>query len=247
MHHRASGSVEKDIDRSYNIVTVVRGTRELVVEGMAAIAYATSELADQPIVALTCPRCGQPHIDEQKFATQPHRKHLCNTCGRNFHDPSGPSVSNPLADAYTAVGLAAPPAARPVARTLVLRSRDYEGIAIWPSNQSLLSTMSRPEEVGIHVHAWNEDSSSVIDETYREVVLDGEIIDQVQLRWLAVYNVLAHGAPIVAQACAGCGQSLLSPTRGWIEPRTTHDCVCGAVSRTRLRVFLNPLAAKTEL
>ena len=244
VHHRPVPGADKDIDDSFNIVTVTNADRLVVVEGMAAVAFSISELTRQRVVALTCGNCGEVHIDEQKFATNPHRKHLCNHCGRSFVDTTGASISNPLADIYESLELQRPAEPRPATREVDLSSRNYSAIALWPSNSAFVSTMTRPEEAGIHVHAWGLDGSKVEDETFGSVTLDGDQIDSDSLRWFGVQQVLANGAPVAAQACAGCGESLLSPTDGWIEPRTSHVCRCGATTRTRRKVFLNPLADK---
>jgi hypothetical protein len=46
-------------------------------------------------------------------------------------------------------------------------------------------------------------------------------------------------------ACSRCGTAMLSPSQGWIEAATLHTCrSCSATTRTRRRVFLNPLADK---
>ena len=44
----------------------------VVVEGMAAQAYALTILANEQVQPLACPRCGEGHIDELQFATRPH-------------------------------------------------------------------------------------------------------------------------------------------------------------------------------
>lgn len=246
VHRRPSSGAGKDLDGSFDIVTVVNGDNEVVVEGMAAVAYSLSELARQPLVALVCPRCGGSHIDEEMFATHPHKKHLCNHCGRNFSDTTGPTVSNPLADIYSQLDLERPLAPVPATRSITLNRDEYSCIAMWPSNAAIVSTMTRPEEVGIHVHAWDRNSVMVLDETYGAVELDGDTVDLDALRWLAVQVALAHGSPIISLECSECGEELLSPTSGWIRAGTTHACACGAETRTRRRVFVNPLADKDQ-
>jgi predicted RNA-binding Zn-ribbon protein involved in translation (DUF1610 family) len=245
VHHRTAAGGAKDIDSSFDIVRLHHDDRELVIEGMAAVAFSLSELAGREVTQLTCPRCGGRHIDELKFATYPHRKHVCNACGRNFWDSSGPSISNPLANAYEELSVPPPAAPQPVDRPLDLDRSHFRAIMIWPSNSAILSTMRRAEEVGIHVHAWDATGQLVLDETFSPVSLDGVAIEQDQLRALAVQRALAHGAPILAVPCNHCGASLVSPRDGWIEATTTHTCsACGDVSKTRRKVFLNPLADK---
>jgi predicted RNA-binding Zn-ribbon protein involved in translation (DUF1610 family) len=245
VHHRSQAGAEKDIDGSFDIVRLRNGDRLLVIEGMAAVAYSVSELANRSVVPLACPWCSEVHIDEQKFATYPHKKHLCNSCGRNFHDRTGPSISNPLARAYDSLGLTAPPVPLRAETPLELDRRTYAGVALWPSNSAIISTMHRPEQVGVHVHAWDDTGRQLLDETYYPVILDGEPLDEKALRLLAIQRALAHDAPIVTVACTTCGTSITSPVGTWMEPTTSHTCqACGASTRTRHRSFLNPLANK---
>ncbi len=214
---------------------------------MAAQAFALSVLTGNDVRPLVCPHCGEVRIDELTFATHPHVKHLCNSCGRNFWDRS-PSISNPLGGAQDRLGLPDLQPANQVGRCLEIRSADYGGIAIWPTNRAVVSTMSRAEDKGLHVHGWSHTGQGVINETYSPVILDGEVLDEGQVRMLAVQRFLKDNVPIVALACAECGHSILSPTEGWIEPRTRHLCdCCGAENRTHRKAFLNPLVGKLPL
>jgi predicted RNA-binding Zn-ribbon protein involved in translation (DUF1610 family) len=243
VHHRPSATVGKDIDASFDIVEVRNTSARLTIEGLAARAFSISTLSGQVTVPLACPRCGEVHIDELKFATRGHRKHQCNSCGRDFwHQTS--TISNPLAAAHAVLGLPEPPAPRRVDRPLDLDTSDYTAVALWPSNTAFINTMTRPEESGIHVHAW-VGARLDLDDTYAPVVLDGELIDEEVLRALVVQRSLAAGAPVVALACSSCGNQLLSPADGWVEPTTTHICAsCSATTKTRRKSFVNPLAEK---
>lgn len=246
VHRRTAGDDRKDIDGSFDIVAVHNGDLTLVIEGTAAAAYSISELSNREVAALKCTHCGEIHIDELKFATRPHAKHLCNSCGRNFFDRQ-PSISNPLAEANKQLGLPQPPPSERADRPLAIAEGEYAGMALWPSNAAIVSTMSRPEEKGIHVHAWGADGELVIDETYSPVVIDGQTIEEADLRLLAVQRALAHGAPVISKDCDGCGRTLCSPTEGWVEPVTVHRCGwCGTETRTRRRCFLNPLADRFD-
>lgn len=245
VHRRRSTQAAKDIDRSYDIVVLRSGVGEVAIEGMPAVAYSISELSGRDVTALRCPHCGSEHIDEKMFATFPHRKHLCNGCGRNFRDSSGPSISNPLTDVGGKLGVpTAPPPVR-AAPTLQLQAGDYDGIALWPSNAAIFNNMTRPEEEGIHVHAWQQ-GQLVVDDTYAQVTLDGDVLDEQALRALQVQRALAEGAPIVDIPCAGCGAAFVSPTGGYTQPTTSHTCPsCGHLTKTRRKSFLNPLAASS--
>lgn len=242
VHRRRQPTAEKDIDQSFDIVTVHNGNMQVLVEGTSAVAASISELTGRSVVPLTCRHCGEVHLDELKFATRPHSKHLCNSCGRNFRDKQ-PSISNPLADAYERLGIEEPPKPATVDRPLSIRSHELSALAIWPSNTALISTMTRPEEIGLHVHGWDLAGDMVLDETYSYVTLDGVALDPEQVRLLAVQRALAHGAPIISLSCGGCGSALTMPLEDWVEPTTAHPCArCGKVTRTSRRSFVNPLA-----
>ena len=243
IHFRDEAGGKKQIDSSYDIVRVRSGDRALVIEGMAAQAFSISRLTGNEVEPLNCPHCLEGHIDELAFATQRHVKHLCNACGRNFWH--SPSVSNPLGGAQARLGLPDPPPPRRVNRPLKISSQNYAGIAIWPSNGAIISTMSRPEDRGLHVHAWSHSGELEVDETYWPVVLEGDRLDEDMVRMMAVQRALATGAPINSLACTDCGHSILSPSSGYIQPATRHTCdACGAENRTRRKSFLNPLADK---
>lgn len=247
VHHRPDATTLKDIDGSFDIVRVHNGDKSMTIESMAAMAYSTSELAGHQVKAMTCPNCGAVHIDELKFATFPHRKHQCNRCGRNFWDKEAPSISNPLANAPQQLGLGPRVPGQEVDRTLRLSRSDYSSIALWPSNSAIITNGTRREEIGVHVHTWDYEGRQAVDETYSPVYLDGGAVDERMLRVLAVQRALAHTTPIISLACCSCGEALVSPRTGWVEPGTNHVCqVCDAVNKTRRRVFLNPLATPAK-
>ena len=252
VHHRPEAGGIKDVDRSFDIVRVHKDGNTEIIEGMAAQAFAISVLAQVQVQPLKCTHCGESHIDELIFATLPHVKHLCNGCGRYFWNRPA-SISNPLGDTQIRLGLPVP-SVQQVDRPLEIASSDYTGVAIWPSNRAIITTMSRPEDKGLHVHAWSDAGTLEIDETYSPVILDGEVLDERLVRILAVQRILAdhpsnnaHQVPVISLACIECGHSI-SPAQRKFEPSTRHTCdVCGAENRTRRRSFLNPLADKGNL
>jgi hypothetical protein len=249
VHRRLASGEPKVTDDSFDIVRIrAANGQTLTIETMAAQAFSISELSGQQVIVLTCPKpgCRYRHIDELKFATNPHVKHLCNKCGRNFRERE-PSIGNPLADAYETLGIARPPGQSLVSRPLDLKRAEYSGIALWASNSAIVSNRNSPEDRGIHVHAWDHSGRQSVDDTFYPVYLDGEEIDEAALRSLNVQRELSHGAPIRSAACVDCGTSIISPSQGWIEPVTKHVChKCGAESKTRNRSLLNPLAPKQQ-
>lgn len=40
-----------------------------------------TNLVEPVPIRLTCPECGELHIDEGEFATKPHHTHSCQRCG----------------------------------------------------------------------------------------------------------------------------------------------------------------------
>ena len=46
---------------------------------------------------LKCKSCSAAHLDEGAWAAKPHRKHVCNVCGKLWMGPNETTVGNPLA------------------------------------------------------------------------------------------------------------------------------------------------------
>jgi hypothetical protein len=59
---------------------------------------------------------------------------------------------------------------------------NYEGhsYTIWASTPAVVWTAARPQELGIHVHV-HDGPTRVVDETFGEVVLDGELLNRADL------------------------------------------------------------------
>ena len=56
-----------------------------------ATAEAATEPAPIPMV-LTCPSCGERHIDRDSFAVRPHHTHACQHCGLTWRPAIVPTV-----------------------------------------------------------------------------------------------------------------------------------------------------------
>lgn len=53
----------------------------ITASGPVSISSGGSDV-DAPIpMRLTCPECGELHVDEGEFATKPHHTHSCQSCG----------------------------------------------------------------------------------------------------------------------------------------------------------------------
>ena len=75
------------------LADLVRSWLARSVPAAAGSAAATAPSPPEPIPArLTCPACGQLHVDEGEFATRPHHTHACQHCGMTWRPAVVPTV-----------------------------------------------------------------------------------------------------------------------------------------------------------
>jgi len=243
VHARKQPSGPKDIDHTYVMVRVVNGDQTITLDEASCLAFLLSSIAGQPMVELTCHWCGWTHLDRDIFAVEPHRKHLCNRCGRNFWHNT-PTISNPAATVRR-LGVAAPLAPQPAMADLALRTRDFSTFALWASNPAILWTCAEPEQEGIHVHAWDQAGILIRDETYRRVNIDGADIDVGQLRLLMAQQVvLGDSRRIVGLTCPQCGAVHADRGLAAFKPTSNKPCsTCGTTFPTpgHRRLVSNPI------
>ena len=193
-----------------------------------------------------CTLCGHSHLDKDWFSVHPHRRHLCAGCGRHFRDV-GISVGNPLTG-LRGVGGKRPKVARATKRCRI-RQADYPGgIMIWGSNPAIVWTGQRSELEGIHVHAFAEPGSERpdVDETFAEVVVDGQLLQPAIVRTLMAQSALPHLAGrVLSMRCRGCAGEAFDAGAAAFSPAVVHTCTtCGGevVGAGRFRrVVANPL------
>ena len=253
VHARGSSDGSKEIDATFDGV-LIRSRRDLVdlqqtlITSEVAVNYYLSRFVGQQIRFLRCPRCDEMHLDAGYFAVKPHRRHLCHGCGRYFNDDRK-AVSNPIAALHASGLLPAEvlPPVRP-SRVLTIRQLDFPaGIQVWASNPALIWTADRPEEEGLHVHAFTAPDNIAIDETYAEVTLDGVRLDEVQVQYAMAQGALQHVAnKVIGFRCPRCGSSHFDQGDRALFPHSKHVCdECGeaftAPGRRRL-VVGNPFA-----
>jgi transposase-like protein len=229
--HARRNDRAKEIDATYDEV-VLRYQRDLletgrcIINAEAAVAYYISNFLQRDIKQLYCTYCQELHLDKGYFAVKPHRRHLCHGCGRYFHDQSK-GVSNPIAFVrahHRRPGSADKPI-RPD-RPLELQQADYPGgIQIWASNPALLWTADRPEEEGIHVHAFSEPGKYAVDETFSSVVIDGVKLDEVQVQYLMAQQALPYiSNKIVSLKCPKCDAAHFDQRDLAFFPHAQHTC-----------------------
>jgi hypothetical protein len=171
VHARRESDGEKEIDATYDAVRM-KYRRDLLDEGQTiitrdtAVNFYISRFLKRDVKYLFCIHCGELHLDADYFAVHPHRTHLCHGCGKLFKD-SARSISNPIALLRFRSGVTAPPDAIRPQRELVATQAEFPGgIQIWASNPALVWTAERPEEQGLHVHAYDREGHRVVDDTY---------------------------------------------------------------------------------
>jgi hypothetical protein len=251
VHARPTPESEKELDFTYRAVRLLeKGLPDegAVVSEIDAIYYMISSVFGFPMIFVTCTHCGWPHLDKDWFSVHPHRRHLCAGCGKHFYDQVT-GIGNPIVGVREACGFEEHKVA-PAAKTLDIKQSEYPGgIQIWGSNSAFLWTQPKHEEEGVHVHAYLEGQTEpTVDETFREVTIDGTQLDPVMVRVLMAQNVmpLLKGR-VRSMDCPNCGHPRLDAGEAAYVPAPTHTCSeCGrqfpTPGRTR-NVVANPLPA----
>jgi hypothetical protein len=251
VHARPEAGSAKGIDDTFDVVHLIGAGTEhnsptVTVTSDAAISYYLSRFQNRDVVSLRCPLCNEAHLDSDVFAISPHRRHLCYGCGFYFYDKQR-SVSNPLA-AVEGTQQSKRLRRRPD-RTLDIRQVDFPGgIQVWASNPALLWTADRPEEEGLHLHAFAGTGEILLDETYALVKIDGKLLSEAQIQYLMVQQCLSNlQGRIVSARCPTCSEMHFDVGDLAFRAHDSHECShCGRsfVVPGRLRtVVSNPFVA----
>lgn len=248
VHARMAEDSEKQLDRTFRAVRIVGKEIPhggLYVDELDAIYYMATTVFGYSTRHVRCTHCGYSHLDRDWFSVHPHARHLCAGCGKYFSDTQS-GIGNPICGVRDACRIRAS-APRPSSRILNIRQADYPGgIQIWGSNPAFIWTSSKPEEEGIHVHAYRNDESPEVDETYGEVHIDGITLDSKMVRLLMAQAILPSLKDrLAALSCTSCRMMILSEGEFAFTPVTIHRCnQCGHEVRTSGRVrkvVSNPL------
>lgn len=186
VHARMTPTGKKVIDKTFSALSIILDEPlklsqiKIHVTPTAALAYLDAVVKERDLDVNRCGYCSTPHLDLGYFAQNAHRMHLCGNCGREFRVKET-RVSNPLLmlsqylEKKERISINAP-------KTLNINSRDYGGgLEVWSSTPAIVWTFDKPEEVGIHVHAYDSNDKRVIDDTFSEVVLDGIALSREEL------------------------------------------------------------------
>jgi len=216
-----------------------------------AVNYYISRFLNRTIKHLYCIHCGELHLDADYFAVKPHRKHLCHACGRYFSD-SERAVSNPIALLREKSGIESGEPIRPD-RAISLQQRDFEGgIQIWGSNPALIWTAARPEDEGLHLHAYYGDGREGENNTFSEIKLDGVLLNEEHVKQYMAQSALAYMQhKVVALDCPQCGEPHFDRGELGFYPHALHLCEkCGVefgAKCNRHLVVGNPFVATKAL
>lgn len=251
VHARAKKNGNKVIDRTHRAVRLV-GSRTppegLLISEIDAVYYMVSSVFGFETCDVRCTYCEYPHLDKDWFSIHPHRRHLCAGCGKNFRD-SRVGIGNPVREVQQILGLI-PRKPTKSKKKLSLRQRDYAGgIQVWGSNPAIIWSSDKPEEEGIHIHAYEyEGQSDCLDDTYSSVEIDGVTLDPLMVRTLMAQNSLPHlKGRIVPLSCEDCGAPEFDQGERAFTPVVGRPCSkCGGRLNgpTRLRRTIgNPLIA----
>jgi transposase-like protein len=254
VHARKASEGNKEIDATFDAVAITY-TRDLLEKAKAtitadvAVNYYISRFLNRPIQHLFCTHCGEIHLDAGYFAVKPHRQHLCHACGRHFRVESR-AVSNPIALIREKCDLPKePPAPVRPERPLQINQTQYPGgLQIWASNPALVWTSIKPEEEGIHVHAFAADGQIVLDETYSSVTIDDIELDEKHVKYFMAQSALVYlRNKITSLNCPKCNRAHFDQDDLAFEPHAEHGCdYCGERFKTsgrRRLVVSNPFVA----
>lgn len=241
VHARKASEGNKQIDATFDAVAITY-SRDLLEKAKAtitsevAVNYYISRFLNRRIEHLFCTHCGEIHLDAGYFAVKPHRQHLCHACGRHFRVENR-AVSNPIALVREKCGLPErPPLPVRPHRPLQINQADYPGgLQIWASNPALVWTSKKPEEEGIHVHAFGADGQIAFDETFSSVTVDDIVLDEQHVKNFMAQSSLEYlRNKITSLVCPKCDGLHFDRGDLAFAPHAKHECEnCGETFGTR--------------
>jgi len=223
VHARPTKGGQKEVDDTFDTVVVaLSSTERAVIDGETAISFYLSRFLEREVKLLQCPHCGEAHLDAGYFAVKPHRKHMCQACGRDFNDTEK-SISNPVA-LLQAVQRNITPVRAP--RKLDEKQASFPGgIQIWASNPALVWTSDRPEEAGLHIHLYDAQGGIVVDDTFDHAVIDGIELNEPHIQYFMAQQALPHLSDrIVSLTCPRCDTPHFDVGDMALFPHNEHTC-----------------------
>jgi hypothetical protein len=251
VHARPRRGAKKEIDWTRRAVRISGSgvpKRGVLVHDIDAIYYMVTSVFGFQMSYVRCTHCSWPHLDKDFFSVHPHHRHLCAGCGRHFRE-SEDGIGNPIMGVRLACAVGEYRTA-PAKENLDIRQADYPGgIQIWGSNAAFIWTGDHEEAEGIHVHAYCEGQKEPeLDETYRNVVIDGVRLHPQMVRVLMAQSVMPSLKGRVRSVnCPACKHPQFDAGKAAYTPSVTHTCSsCGhefAASGRLRKTIANPLPA----
>ncbi|WP_456797018.1 hypothetical protein [Bradyrhizobium sp. USDA 4473] len=235
VHARATKEGSKQVDDTFDTVIVkLSPTEQATITGDTAISFYLSRFLNRDVKLLRCPHCDEAHLDAGYFALRPHRRHMCQACGRHFND-SEKSISNPVA-LLKRVQHDIPPVRAP--RNLDVKQASYPGgMQIWASNPALVWTSTRAEEEGLHIHLYDSQGTIVVDDTFDHVAVDGVELTETHVQYFMAQQALPHlSDKVVSLTCPRCESPHFDTGDLAFFPHKEHACEhCGEKFASRGR------------
>lgn len=230
---KRSDDRKKEIDETVEAVRLkhrrdLLEQRDTLITRETAVNYYISRFLKRKVKYLYCIYCGELHLDGDYFAVKPHRKHLCHACGKYFSD-SERAVSNPIELLREESGIAPSEICRPD-RAISLNQKDCPGgIQIWGSNPAIIWTANRPEDEGLHLHAYGKNHTEIENNTFSEIKLDGILLNEEHIKQFMAQSALEYlKNKVVALNCPKCGSPHFDAGDDGFFPHATHFChSCG--------------------
>jgi hypothetical protein len=250
MRPRPDGYGKKEVDGSYSVVRVQVNNTVVEITEEAAVAYVGAAILGLPLKHLICPHCNEAHLDLGRFALDPHSKHLCLCCNREFEDTER-AVGNPIVLAKLLLN--DPTVSRPMRmvqrKPLQIDQSDpifSGGVKLWGTHSAILWTAERAEEDGVHVHAYETGSKvAAPDETYGRVIIEGVELNPRAVRsFMVLQQSELHRDKLELVRCDACGRAVVEDKAPKaITPSTEHSCECGHIVRSAQPVIANEMPA----
>lgn len=250
VHARQKPGGKKVIDDTYRSVKLtlpkVAGNRSFIeISELDAIYFMVGSVFGFEMRFVECTLCSFPHLDKDWFSVHAHRTHLCAGCGKLFRDEVR-GIGNPAVKIRSAFNHVS--RLQPSLNQLNIKQSDFPGgIQIWGSNPALLWTANRDEEEGIHIHAFDEDETTLlIDDTFSQVTIDAIKLDPKLVRIMMAQTTLPYiSGRVMDISCEECGTSHFDEGDLALTPHDDHCCSsCGSSIRGsgRLRKTIgNPM------
>ncbi|BCA94402.1 hypothetical protein TUM19329_07630 [Legionella antarctica] len=242
VHARKNDRSQKSIDATYSKVEVEWQGHVFEIDESAAVHFTMASIFDITISSLTCNYCHSSIISTGIKAVIPGFIHVCQVCGM-INETNYSCVINPVIALKNKIG---DPIIKRKAflpkRSIILTPDKYPGgIQLWGSNPSILWTSKRLEESAIHVHAYNACHKRIVDNTYSQVIVNGEYLNIEMIRVLQIQKAVPNlTKDITTVYCPVCDSAQFDTEMHAVIAHTTRVCQKCSRSFEHPKAISNP-------